>query len=46
MSGLDLPFRLNSNPRPIFRHGMMYGITLDEFEVPFVLRARLGGAAT
>ncbi len=39
---LDLPFRLNSYPRPIFRHGMIYGVTLDEFEVPFVVRARLG----
>lgn len=39
---LDLPFKLNSYPRPIFRHGMIYGITLDEFEVPFVVRARVG----
>ena len=38
----DLPFKLDSYPRPIFRHGMIYGITLDEFDVPFVVRARLG----
>ena len=35
----DLPFKLNSYPRPIFRHGMIYGVTLDEFDVPFVVRA-------
>jgi len=43
---LDLPFKLNSYPRPIFRNGMIYGVTLDEFEVPFVVRARLGPSST
>lgn len=36
-----LPFRLLTGPLPLFRHGMVYGVTSDEFDVPYVVRARV-----
>ena len=36
-----LPFRLSSYPRPVFRDGIVIGVTEDELEVPFVVRARI-----
>jgi hypothetical protein len=43
---LDLPFKLSSYPRAVIRGGMMYAVTIDEFDVPFVVRARLGSPST
>ena len=38
---LRLPFRLSSYPRPVIRDGIVIGVTEDELEVPFVVRARI-----
>jgi len=38
---LRLPFRLSGYPRPVIRDGIVIGVTEDELEVPFVVRARL-----
>ncbi len=38
---VELAFPLATFPRPIFRGGMIYGVTLDELEVPYVVRARI-----
>jgi hypothetical protein len=38
--------RLSSYPRAIIRGGMIYAVTVDEFDVPFVVRARLGSPST
>jgi hypothetical protein len=38
---LRLPFRLWSEPIPLFRNGCIYSVTLDEFDVPYVVRARV-----
>jgi hypothetical protein len=36
-----LPFPLSEYPTPVFCNGMIYGVTRDELEVPFVVRARI-----
>jgi hypothetical protein len=36
-----LPFQLSEYPTPLFRNGMIYGVTQNELEVPFVVRARV-----
>lgn len=36
-----LPFALSSYPPPVIRDGMIVGVTEDELEVPFVVRARI-----
>jgi hypothetical protein len=38
---LRLPFPLASGPLPIFRGGFIYGVTSDEYNVPYVVRARI-----
>jgi len=38
---MRLPFRLSSYPPPVIRGGMVYAVTEDELEVPFVVRARI-----
>lgn len=37
-----LPFPLEQgSPRPIIRDGLLYGVTRDELDVPYVVRARI-----
>jgi len=36
-----LPFALSSYPPPVIRNGILLGVTEDELEVPFVVRARI-----
>ncbi len=36
-----LPFVLSMNPPPIVRRSVLYGVTEDELEVPYVVRARI-----
>jgi len=38
---VSLPFRLVTNPAPVIRGDMIYAVTRDELDVPFVVRARL-----
>lgn len=38
---IALPFRLQRRPVPIVENDMLYGVTLNELEVPFVVRARI-----
>jgi hypothetical protein len=38
---LRLPFRLSRYPLPVIRGGLLVGVTRDELEVPFVVRARI-----
>ena len=38
---VTFPFRLSSRPYPIIRHNIIHAVTMDEFDVPFVVRARL-----
>jgi hypothetical protein len=38
-----LPFTLERYPIPLFRDGMIYGVTEDDLEVPYVVRARVEG---
>ena len=38
---MRLPFSLQSNPEPIVKDGVLYGITTDEFGAPNVVRARI-----
>jgi hypothetical protein len=38
---VELPFRLQRREVPIFRNGMLYGITQDELEVEYVVVARV-----
>jgi hypothetical protein len=41
LGGVGLPFALHLYPIPIIRDGFIYGVTEDELEVPFVVRARI-----
>ena len=41
LGSLTLPFSLTSNPSPIIRDGVLYGVTRDELDVPYVVRARI-----
>jgi hypothetical protein len=36
-----LPFTLSAYPPPLFRNGMVYAVTRDELEVPYVVAARV-----
>jgi hypothetical protein len=36
-----LPFRLSTDPVPLFRSGYIYGVTVDEFDVPYVVTGRI-----
>jgi hypothetical protein len=36
-----LPFTLSAYPPPVFRRGMLYGVTRDDLEVPYVVAARV-----
>jgi hypothetical protein len=38
---ITLPFTLVRYPIPLFRDGMIYGVTEDDLEVPYVVRARV-----
>jgi hypothetical protein len=38
---LRLPFALSSYPPPVIRGGMLVGVTQDDLEVPYVVRARI-----
>lgn len=38
---LRLPFRLAPDPIPVFRHGAIFAVTLDKFQVPYVVRAEI-----
>jgi hypothetical protein len=38
---VTLPFALSMNPPPIVRQSVLYGVTEDELEVPYVVRARI-----
>ena len=38
---LPMPFRLLDNPIPLFRGGNIYGVTVGEFDVPYVVKARI-----
>jgi hypothetical protein len=38
---VNLPFALSMNPPPIVRQSVLYGVTEDELEVPYVVRARI-----
>jgi hypothetical protein len=44
LGSLTLPFSLASNPSPIIRDGVLYGVTRDELDVPYVVRARIVGS--
>jgi hypothetical protein len=36
-----LPFPLSRSPAPILRNDVLYGVTLDEMDVPFIVKARI-----
>lgn len=38
---VEVPFRLEIDPAPVFRNGVLYGVTRDELEVPYVVVARV-----
>lgn len=38
---LRLPFSLHSDPEPIVREGLLYGVTTDDLGAPNVVRARI-----
>jgi hypothetical protein len=38
---LDLAFSLERYPTPLFRNDMIYGVTRDELDVPYVVSARI-----
>ena len=37
------PFLLQVSPTPVVRGDVLYGVVRDEFDVPFLVRARLSG---
>ena len=39
---IRLPFSLESNPEPIVRNGLLYGITTDELGAENIVRAQIG----
>ena len=41
LGSVRVPVALSPYPPPIFRNGMIYGVTLDELEVPYLFRARI-----
>lgn len=38
---MRLPFALSRRPLPLIQESVLYGVTEDELEVPFVIRARI-----
>lgn len=44
LGSLTLPFSLASNPSPIIRNGVLYGVTRDELDVSYVVRAKIVGS--
>lgn len=38
---LKLPFSLDLSPTPVFRGGMIYGVTRDSLDVPYLIVARI-----
>ena len=42
LGAIRLPFSLESNPEPIVRNGMLYGVTTDELGAENIVRARIG----
>lgn len=38
---VELPFVLESDPEPVVRDGLLYGVTRDELDVPYLVRARV-----
>ncbi len=38
---IALPVRLSASPQPLFRHGYIYGIERDEFDVPYLVVLRV-----
>lgn len=36
-----VPFVLRGHPAPIVRDGFLYGVTLDELDVPYIVKARI-----
>lgn len=38
---ITLPFMLQEVPTPIVQDGLLYGVVEDEYEVPYVVRARI-----
>ena len=38
---ITLPVQLSASPRPLFRHGHIYGIERDEFDVPYLVILRV-----
>jgi len=41
LGSLRLPFALTMNPPPLVRGALLYGVSEDELEVPYVVRARI-----
>ena len=41
MGTIVAPFRLQPSPIPFVREGSLYGVVLDELDVPYVVRARI-----
>ena len=41
-----LPFPLQASPPPVFLGDFMYALTRDELEVPYIVKARIGGPIT
>lgn len=41
LGGVTLPFVLQEVPAPIVRDGFLYGVIEDEYDVPYVVRARI-----
>lgn len=41
LAELHLPFPLQSNPAPIVRDGILYGVSTDELGAPNIVRARI-----
>ena len=38
---IEAAVAFETRPRILFRHGAVYGVTLDSLDVPYVVRARL-----
>jgi len=41
LGSVRMPFSLSMNPPPIVRNSTLYGVSEDELEVPYVVRARI-----
>lgn len=38
---IEVPFALQESPEPVVRGGLLYGVVRDEYDVPYVVRARI-----